>query len=37
MDYIEEMEDQLAIKEREDETTVSQDKVEKRFMERFGR
>jgi hypothetical protein len=37
MDYIEEMEDRLAIKEREDEPAVSQEEVEKRFMEKFGR
>lgn len=35
--YIEEIEDRLAIKEREDEPAVSYEEVEKRFMEKFGR
>ena len=37
MDYIVEIEDRLAIIERNDEPTISQEEVEERFTVKFGR
>jgi hypothetical protein len=36
MDHIEEIEDRLAILERETEPTITQQEVEMRFREKFG-
>jgi hypothetical protein len=37
MDYIEEIEDRLSIIERSNESNVSQEEVEERFVKKFGR
>lgn len=37
MEYLEDMEDQLAVKERADEPTISQKKVDELFKKKFGK